>query len=53
VGTQSGSHSIPATISDIEDAVEDENARASIFQGTAQRVLGVEGASAAFPSNDP
>lgn len=40
--TEGGSYFIPATISDVDGAVQDESARAAIFAGNATRVLGVE-----------
>jgi hypothetical protein len=38
--TRGGSHFIPATISDVEDAVADESARAALFERNARRLLG-------------
>jgi predicted TIM-barrel fold metal-dependent hydrolase len=38
-----GSHFIPATISDIEGTVEDESARAALFEGNTKRLLGLGG----------
>jgi hypothetical protein len=40
--TKGGAHFIPATISDIEDAVPDNNLQSEAFQGTACRVLGIQ-----------
>ena len=39
--TEDGSHFIPVTISDVEGAVHDEAARATIFEGNARRILGI------------
>ncbi len=39
--TTGGSHFIPVTIADVEGAVQDEAARAAIFEGNARRVLGI------------
>jgi uncharacterized protein len=39
--TKGGSQFIPATISDVEGAVQDEAARAAIFGGNAHMVLGI------------
>jgi predicted TIM-barrel fold metal-dependent hydrolase len=38
-----GAHFIPTTISDVETAVQDDAARAAIFAGNAERVLGLAG----------
>jgi uncharacterized protein len=45
--TRGGAQFIPATISDIEDAVADETARAAIFHGNAETVLGLGAARSA------
>jgi amidohydrolase family protein len=39
--TRGGAQFIPATISDIEEAVADETARAAIFHGNAKTVVGL------------
>ncbi len=40
--TKGGSYFIPSTISDVENAVADNAARAMIFQGNAKRILRIE-----------
>jgi hypothetical protein len=45
--TEGGSVFIPRTISDIGGAVGDEGERAMIFQGNAERILGIGPSQAA------
>ena len=40
--TKGGSYFIPRTISDVDQAVADDTARAMIFQDNAKRILGIE-----------
>jgi uncharacterized protein len=42
--TKGGHHFIPATISDVEQAVADDTERAMVFSGNAKRILGIESA---------
>lgn len=48
--TKAGSHFIPITISDVEEAVRDESARAAIFEGNISRIISLNaGPPAATP----